>query len=85
MCFTGYVDLTPEMDRDMGKLLIGTEDVDANFDDEVGRWALVPFLQCVGPWVLGPRSFRIVCDRSILRLACTDRAFSLKAFVIFLS
>ena len=58
LCFTGYVDLTPELDRDMDKRLIETEDIDSDFNDEVGHWVRVPFcsasdLGCWGPAALG--------------------------------
>ena len=33
--FLGYVDLTPELDRDLSNLSIETEDIDADLDDEV--------------------------------------------------
>ena len=32
----GYVDITPELDRDTPNLLIGTERAESDSDDEVG-------------------------------------------------
>lgn len=39
MAAMGYVDVTPELDRDMSKLLMETDDIDSDFEEEVGHWA----------------------------------------------
>ena len=36
LALRGYVDVTPEMDRDMANLLIETEDIDSDLNDEAG-------------------------------------------------
>ena len=34
LSFMGYVDLTPELGRDAAKLLIETDDIDSDLEDE---------------------------------------------------
>ena len=57
-----YVDLTPELDRDMSKLLIETEDIDSDLGVDArtldARSHLtVPFASDLGCWA--PASFRV--------------------------
>ena len=43
LAFLGYVDLTPELDRDTSKLLLETDDdVESDLGGEVGLWARCP-------------------------------------------
>ena len=42
LSFLGYVDITPELDRDLSKLLIEVEDLDSDLDDEVMSLGLGP-------------------------------------------
>lgn len=57
LCFRGYVDLTPELGRDMSKLLIATDDIDSDMEDEVQTLGAVSLcvsvcasdLGCCGP------------------------------------
>ena len=39
LAFLGYVDITPELDRDMAKLLMETDDLVSDLEPEVGHWA----------------------------------------------
>ena len=39
LAFRGYVDITPDLDRDMSKLLLETDDLESDLNDEVGLWA----------------------------------------------
>ena len=55
LAFRGYVDLTQEVDRDMAKLLIETEQLDSEPELEVRLWAQGP--EWLRLWVLGPCSF----------------------------
>ena len=59
LAFSGYVDLTPELDRDMSRLLIETEDLESYLGDEVrtlGARSQLPVPICVCHWASGARS-----------------------------